>query len=170
MAKVIGPLFSMIVSGSLGGIIFDRRGFVRSKGFYRDPKTKNQGDFRQVMRVVQRGIKLCGPQTRQQLRQVAPDPARWSAYLVKQVMGPQRANYAAYVSRFAGPDVAQAGWEAAARGVGLREIRVEYASQAGVSPGLQLFVLAAALFELNIYTELGPPAANAGDWAAWLVS
>jgi hypothetical protein len=70
MAKVIGPLFSFRVSGAFGEIVFDKRGIVRPKGVYRDRKTTNQGNFRQALTVAQKCVKICGPTTRQQVKNV----------------------------------------------------------------------------------------------------
>lgn len=170
MAKVIGPLFSMHVSGALGEIIFDRRGYVRRKGQVRDPKTSRQGDFRLAMMAAQQGVKVCGPLTRQELRRVSPEPARWSATLLKYVLGPRRANYHDGLARYAGLTWERAGWEAAAIEAGLDIISLPYAAEGAVSPGAQLFLLAATLFSLGIYGELGRPGGNAAAWKERVIS
>jgi hypothetical protein len=56
---------------------------------------------------------------------------------------------------------------------GLRKVRVDYAQEAPVSPGAQLFLLAMTLYELGIYEELGHPAgseATEPDVAGWQAS
>lgn len=58
----------------------------------------------------------------------------------------------------------QAAWEATALKLGLRAVTVDYADEAGISPGTQLFTLASTLFGMGIYAELGQPAANAEVW------
>jgi hypothetical protein len=170
MAKVIGPLFSMKVSGALGEIIFDRRGYVRRKGELRDPKTSRQGDFRLAMMAAQQGVKVCGPQTRQQLRQLSDEPARWSAFLLKHLLGPRRANYNECLARYADPGLDQAGWEAAAVEAGLRPVSLAYAADAGISAGAQLFLLASTLFSLGVYIELGQPDSKAAAWKEYIIS
>jgi hypothetical protein len=160
----------MKVSGALGEIIFDRRGFVRRKGQCRDPKTGSQGDFRQAMMVAQQCVKVCGPQIQQQLRQMSEEPSRWSAYLLKQVMGPKRSHYNEQMARYLDPAVDQAGWEAAALALGLRRVKLAYAQAGEIPAGAQLFLLAAMLWKLGIYPELGQPGANAADWQERIAS
>jgi hypothetical protein len=164
MAKVIGPLFSLRVSGAFGELVFDKRGFVRPKGVYRDRKTTNQGNFRQALTVAQRCVKVCGPLTRQQVKNVTPAQARWNCHLMKELLGPQRASYSQSIENFTDPAVDQAAWEGAAVSLGLRAVTFNYADEAGISPGAQLFILASTLFHLGIYTALGQPAANAEMW------
>ncbi|MBI1877667.1 MAG: hypothetical protein HYR94_05460 [Chloroflexi bacterium] len=169
MAKVIGPLFSMRVSGALGEIIFDRRGFVRLKGNYRDARTASQINFRQTLRVAQCCVKVCGPTTRQQLKQRMTGASRWNTYLVKKLIGPKQSLYLEKMNRFADATVDQAGWEAAAAAIGLREVRLNNAAAAPISPGAQLFVLASTLYEIGIYTGLGQPVTNAEEWKTQIV-
>jgi hypothetical protein len=134
----------MAVSGAFGEIVFDRRGFIRRKGIYHNPKMPQQGNLRQAMAAAPRCIKLCGPETRQQLRAVADQINQWSAYLTKQFLGPKRVHYRS-------DDVDRTAWETAATEAGLKEIRLDYAQEAPVSPGAQLFLLAMTLYELGIY-------------------
>ncbi len=164
MAKVIGSLFNLRISGAVGELIFDKRGFVRAKGVYRDRKTTSQGNFRQALTVAQRCVKLCGPATRQQVKAITPAGARWNCHLMKALLGPQRASYSRYIENFSAPAVDQTGWEATALKMGLQAISLDYAAEAGTSPGVQLFILASTLFELGLYTDLGRPAANAEMW------
>lgn len=171
MAKVVGPLFSMSASGAFGSIVFDKRGYARPKGNYRDPQTTHQGDFRQTLIVAQRCVKICGPTTRQFIKNIADVPSRWNGYLLKFLIGPQRANYIAYTDSFVNdPAVDQAGWEMAAASMGLRPVTVTYADEIGVSPGLQLFILASTLFEMGLYPALEKPAANAELWKESIIS
>lgn len=154
----------MQVSGALGEIIFDRRGYVRRKGRVRDPKTSRQGDFRQAMMAAQEGVQVCGPQTRQHLRRLSPEPARWSAFLLKYLLGPGRSNYNACLVRYAEPGIDRSEWEAAAVEAGLRPISLAYAADAGITAGAQLFLLAATLFSLGVHEEAGQPGGNAAAW------
>lgn len=170
MAKVIGPLFSMSASGAFGSIVFDKRGFARPKGNYRDRQTTTQGDFRQTLTVAQKCVKLCGPTTRQSIKNVANVPSRWNGYLVKYLIGPNRANYTTYIENFNSQAVDQASWETAAATIGLREVGLNYADDISVSSGLQLFMLASTLFQLGIYAPLGQPAANAEMWKESIIS
>lgn len=160
----------MRVSGALGEIIFDRRGFVRRKGRVRDPKTSRQGDFRQAMMAAQEGVKVCGPQTRQALRRLSPEPARWSAFLLKHLLGPGRSTYNECLARYAEPGLEQSGWEVAAVEADLRPVSLAYAGDTAISAGAQLFLLASTLFSLGLYGELGQPGGNAAAWQERIMS
>jgi hypothetical protein len=170
MAKVTGPLFSMKASGSFGDIVFDKRGYARPKANSYDRQTAEQGDFRQAMIVSQKGVKLCGPMTRQLLRSIADDATRWSAYLAKNMIGPERAYYVVAMDNYNAPEVDQAGWEAAAEEAGLRPVTLNYASVVQITPGAQLFVLASTLYSLGLYTILGQPNGNGAAWKAQIIS
>lgn len=164
MAKVTGPLFSMNVTGTFGNIIFDKRGFAYLKPERRDAKTERQGAFRQAMAVAQKGVKLCGPATRQLLKETSTT-ATWHGYLMKHIIGPQHSHYNRYRQQYSElAPVAQTAWEAAAVEAGLRPIEVEYANAASVSPGGQLYILAAALYDLGLYANLGRPERNVEGW------
>jgi hypothetical protein len=95
--------------------------YVR-KGQLRDPKTSRQGDFRQAMMAAQRCVKVCGPLIRQYLRRLSDEPARWSAFLLKYLLGPRRANYNECLARYGNPALDRAGWETAAIEAGLRPV------------------------------------------------
>lgn len=164
MAKVIGSLFNFRISGAVGELVFDKRGFVRPKGVYRDRKTTNQGNFRLALTVAQKCVKVCGPLTRQQVKIITPAQARWNCHLMKELLGPQRASYHQAMANFTDPVVDQTAWEEAALNLGLRAVTLNYADEAGISPGVQLFILASMLFQMGIYTALGQPAANAEAW------
>jgi hypothetical protein len=164
MAKVIGPLFSMGASGAFGNIIFDRRGFARLKGSHRDARTVSQINFRQTLTVTQRCVKVCGSSTRQELKQRINGASRWNTYLVKNLIGPRQSAYLEKLNRFATEVVDQTQWEAAAVGMGMRQVPLDNAPEAAISPGAQLFVLASTLYDIGIYTGLGQPSANAEAW------
>lgn len=167
MAKVKGPLFSLQASGSFGQLIFDRRGYVRFKGTRRDAKSRGQGNFRQALMAAQQCVKICGPSTRQLLKAAAETPSAWHLNLVKQLIGPHRATYAATLQQFnTDPAVDQSGWESAAQVAGLRPVDLPYADESGASPGAQLFALASTLYGLGVYAELGQPNGNAAAWQA----
>jgi hypothetical protein len=164
MAKITGPLFSMGATGSFGDIVFDRRGYAYLKPNRRDPQTPTQGDFRQAIAVAQKCTSVCGSATRQQLKALADDPARWNSFLAGQLLGPRRAAFTTALAQYTDPTVDQAGWEEAAMSMGLREVYIAYANEAGISPGTQLFALASTLFGLGVYTSLGQPNGNAAAW------
>lgn len=63
------------------------------------------------------------------------------ADLSSQLLGPQRCRFMTALVDYTGPAVDQAGWEAAAASMGMREVFVPYAYQAAISPGAQLFAL-----------------------------
>ena len=170
MAKVIGPLFSLNVRGSFGNIVFTRRGVAYPKYGHADAKTSSQGDFRVALTVAQKCVKVCGPTTRQRLK-AATLTTTWHGYLVKQLIGPQRATFTAYWERYeADPGVDRPGWEAAAVEAGLRPIDIPYASRADISPGAQLFILASTLDALGLFPEVERPNSNAGEWRERIVS
>ncbi|MBI1880908.1 MAG: hypothetical protein HYR94_22240 [Chloroflexi bacterium] len=52
----------------------------------------------------------------------------------------------------------------------MREINIAYASEAGVSPGAQLFALASTLYSLGLYATVGQPNGNAAAWKAQITS
>ena len=164
MAKIRGALFSMDASGSVGELIFDRRGYAYFKPRRQDKQTPEQGNYRLAMAVAQKCVKTCGDTTRQKLREIADNPAYWGTYLTKQLIGPQRSAYQTTLAQYTDPAVNQPVWEATAASIGLREIQIPYALEAGVSPGAQLFVLASTLFSLGVYSELGQPNGNAPAW------
>jgi hypothetical protein len=164
MAKIIGSFFNMKMSGALGEMVFDRRGFVRLKSNRADAQTTRQGDFRQTMMAAQKCTGVCGPATRQLVKDVADNPARWSSYLIKHLIGPDRSLFLDSMSRYTDPKVDQPGWEAAGIAAGLRPVRLEYAGEAEISPGAQLFMLASTLFSLGLYEDLGQPNGNAALW------
>ena len=150
--------------------MFDRRGFVRLKGNRHDPRTASQGDFRQTMIAAQKCIRVCGSTTRQLVKDGADNPARWSAYLIKNLIGPDRTVFLNSMSCFTDPMVDQPDWEAAGTEAGLRPVRLDYAGEAEISPGAQLFMLASTLFTLGLYGALGQPNGNATVWKTNIIS
>jgi hypothetical protein len=138
--------------------VFDRRGFIRRKGRSTNPKTAKQGNARQAMTAAQRCIKICGPQTRQRLRAVAKPASQWSAYLTGQFLGPKRAHFLERRTRYQDDGIDQPAWEQAAIEIGLKAIQIDYADDAPISAGAQLFMLAATLYDLGLYEALDNPA------------
>lgn len=119
----------------------------------------------------QKCASVCGPNTRQQLKARATDPAHWGAYLSSHLLGPQRRRFIAVLAEYTGlEELDRAGWETAAASLGMSEVIVTYAHQASISPGAQLFALASTLFGLGLYTSLGRPKDNAEAWKSSLVS
>lgn len=160
----------MKMSGTMGDMVFDRRGFVRLKGGHTGQPSASQGDIRQTMAAAQKCAKVCGPATRQLIKDAADNPTYWNAYLVKNLIGPKRSLFLENVQRYQeDPAVDQPGWEAAAIAAGLRPIRVEYANEGEISPGAQLFLLASTLFSLGLYENAGQPNGNAGAWKESIV-
>jgi hypothetical protein len=47
---------------------------------------------------------------------------------------------------------------------------LEYAGEAEISPGAQLFILASTLFSLGLYETLGQPNGNAEVWKESIIS
>ncbi|GIK40699.1 MAG: hypothetical protein BroJett011_45320 [Chloroflexota bacterium] len=160
----------MKMSGTMGDMVFDRRGFVRLKGEHPNLYSASQGDIRQAMTVAQKCVKVCGPATRQLLRSAAEDPAHWNTYLTKNLIGSDRAFYLEAMDQYINSELDHDDWEAAASEAGLRPVNLEYATVATVSPGAQLFALASTLFSLGIYTGIGSPNGNAAAWKNQIIS
>jgi hypothetical protein len=154
----------------MGDMVFDRRGFVRLKGDHANQYSASQGDYRQTMSAAQKCIRVCGPTTRQLLKDVADDPAYWTAYLVKNIIGPKRTLYLDSMTRFGDPEVDQPGWETAAVEAGLRPVNLDYANEGEITPGAQLFMLASTLYTLGLYETIGPPNGNAAGWKSQIIS
>lgn len=100
----------------------------------------------------------------------ADEPGRWSAYLTKNLIGPDRAIYLETLVAYGQLNGDQAGWETAAAEAGLRPVSLDYASETEVSPGAQLFSLASTLFTLGLYSSVGTPNGNAAAWKSQIVS
>jgi hypothetical protein len=170
MTKISGSFFSIKMSGTLGEMIFDQRGFVRLKGKHAGYYSASQGDVRQTMMVAQKCAGVCGATTRQLVKAVANNPAHWNAYLAKNLIGPDRATYRERLNSFSAQIVDRPTWEIAGVEAGLRPIRLEYAGEAQISPGAQLFILASTLFSLGLYETLGQPNGNAEVWKESIIS
>lgn len=170
MAKMSGSFFNIKMSGALGEIVFDQRGFVRFKSRPSTRYSTSQGDFRQTMAVARKCAKVCGSATRQLVKAIADNPAHWNAYLAKNLIGPYRNVYLDTLRRYSDPVVDRPTWEIAGVEAGLRPIRLEYAGEAEISPGAQLFILASTLFSLGLYETLGQPNGNAEVWKEKIVS
>lgn len=170
MAKMSGSFFNIKMSGTLGEIIFDQRGFVRLKGKRPSHYSTSQGDFRQTMMVTQKCAKVCGSATRQLIKAVARNSAHWNTYLAKNLIGPHRTVYLDTLHRYSDPAVDRPAWEIAGVEAGLRPIKLEYAGEAQISPGAQLFILASTLFSLGLYETLGQPNGNAEAWKERIIS
>jgi hypothetical protein len=159
MAKTRGPLFSLEASGSFGPVVYDKRGIARVKTTPDDPQTPQQGNQRQIMSTAQRCVKLCGPNTREQLKQVARPRSQWHSNLIKNFIGDDSAHYQDNLAVY-GNGVDQAAWETAAEEIGMNPVQIDYATAEPVSPGTQLFMLASTLYDFDIYPELGHPAGS----------
>jgi hypothetical protein len=168
MAKVQFPVLSGIASGKVGGLVFDRRGFVRIHVIPANPQSGKQGNARQALIVAQKGVKACGPATREGLRAVSKVNYRWSSFLVKQIIGDKRRSYLAGLTAYAGLDPAgQAAWDAAADELRIPAVQFAYADEGAVSSGAVLFLLARALDWLGLYRTNGQPdQTNATVWGA----
>ena len=161
----------MAASGSLGDIVFDRRGYAYFKPQREDARSPKQGNYRQVMTVAQKCARVCGDKTRAQIKELTDDPAHWSAHLTKQLLGPQRTTFLAMLTQYSTIEADEANqWEMAATKIGLQEVHIPYAGDAAVVPCAQLFILAQTLFGLGLYTSLGSPKGNADLWLEKIIS
>ena len=59
---------------------------------------------------------------------MADNRAHWNAYLVKNLIGPNRSLYLDSMSRYSDPALDQSGWEIAAVEAGLRPISLDTAN------------------------------------------
>jgi len=94
----------------------------------------------------------------------ADQASRWSAFLTKTLLGPERARYHELAEIYRNGIVDRPLWEAAAREIGLKEVGLAYAAEAPISPGRQLFMLATTLYDLGNPAENEPPGSNAEAW------
>lgn len=159
MARIKGPLFSMEATGSFGNIIFDRRGIARYNSTRDDAQTPSQGNVRQTMAAAQQCVRICGPNTREMLKDLSKPRSQWPNHLVKHFIGAERATFQQNLDIY-GNGVDRDAWEVAADEMGLTEVSLRYAEEPAVSPGAQLFMLAITLYDFNIYEEFGNPAGN----------
>lgn len=176
MAKVAGALYSISASGKFGEVVFDKRGYARPRIVPHNPKTAAQGNHRQVMKAVHRGISVLGKEVRNLLKDNVTlkgfigssfNSSYWSGYFVKVILGEKKVDFWATLSVFNNlNESAQVRWEEYGIGLGLEVAKVEYATDAGVSAGEQLFLVARGLYKLGLYTNYGVPShSNAAKWA-----
>jgi hypothetical protein len=77
----------------------------------------------------QKGVKACGPATRQRLWAVSKVDYRWSSFLVKEIVGVERAEYE-------GLEVAgQAAWDVAVDELCIPAVQFAYADERAVPSG-----------------------------------
>ena len=167
MPKVTGPLMSMSASGTVGNTItFDKRGFVRQRVIPANPRSDAQGNVRQMLLAVQKTLTLLGAAVVAAVKTLSPVAYRWNSYLLSQVIGSGsetfEASRAAYLA-LAAPD--RANWEARAAALGITQQTIAYASDDPISPGLALFAVSRALFNLGLNVGAGTPAA--ANYDAW---
>ena len=181
MGKTINPAHSRSVSGSIGDLVYDYRGYVRSKPKKSDkPQSAARGNVQQSFAAARKTVKIAGPTIEQAIRTHKDikrkkkrqrkyfQPGYWATYLASEMLGTKRGSFIYYRQQFdnlAPSD--QLTWEKIGYVVGLERFEVAHASEAAITPGLQLYWLAKTLRPLGIYTHLAPPnAENALNWAA----
>lgn len=176
MAKVIGGLFSVEASGQFAkSLVFDKRGLVREYKRPRNAKTAGQGDQRQKMAAITKAVGIVGTGVDtlfvDQAKAAAPDSYRWRPYLLGVAL--KSATYTAAKAAYDALDgTAQTAWDSEAEGYGMTETALDYAAAAAVAPGEALFILSYAVHStpaLNTGAPAVPGAANAADWADYLV-
>ena len=177
MARTNGALFSMEASGKFGdAIVFDKRGFAK---FYKKPtdsKTETQGNNRQMTGTAQKSVKAIGDTTKMLIAEAAVDAGsksyRWNSYLVKIMLGPNYSILQASRAIFAALTPAEKDtWEAEANSLNLATVSLDYAVDAAMTPGEQLFSQAKALYSIGIHSATGDPdGTNATAWATAIAS
>jgi hypothetical protein len=173
MAKVTGPLMSMSASGTVGNTItFDKRGFVRQRVIPANPQSDSQGNVRQMLLGIQRGITKLGATVIAAVKTVSPVAYRWNSFLLQQVLGPGSSEFEASRTAFLALTTTQQDtWTTQAVAAGLTEQSITYASDDAISAGLALFAICRALFALGFNTSAGTPgAANQSTWKTYFVS
>jgi hypothetical protein len=173
MPKVTGPLMSMSASGTIGNTItFDKRGFVRQRVIPTNPKSDAQGNVRQMLLAVQKTLTLLGAAVVAAVKTLAPVAYRWNSFLLSQVIGSASATFEASRTAFAALTAPQrADWNTRAAALGITEQTIPYASDAAISPGLALFAVSQALYNLGLNLEDGAPgAANSDAWGDYFES
>lgn len=173
MAKVTGPLMSLSASGTVGDTItFDKRGHVRQRVIPANPQTATQGNTRQILLGIQKGLKVIGDTPITQLKTLAEPSYRWNSFMLQQVIGASSTEFEASKTAFDALTAQQrADWDAAAHSVGLVDQSITYATDPAMSAGMSLFAICRALFRLGINTSAGVPgAANQAAWAAYFAS
>jgi hypothetical protein len=167
MVVVTMPLMSGTASGSLGGAItFDKRGFVRQLVIPANPQSDAQGNVRQMLLAVQKGLTKLGETVIGDVKTVAPTAYRWNSFMVKQCIGPNSSEFEASIAAFvalAGTGVAD--WNTRAAALGLVEQSIEYATDDAISAGGALFAISRTLYALGFNGAAGAPAA--GNYDAW---
>ncbi len=173
MAKVKGPLMSLEASGTVGDTItFDKRGFVRQRVIPANPQTDLQGNTRQRLLAIQRGLTKLGAGVIGAVKTIAPTSYRWNSFLLQKVLGPGSSEYTASVTAFnALTSTQKTAWDTEAATRGLTTQSIGYATDADVTPGLALFIICRALFALGLHTIAGTPSGtNQASWGAYFVS
>jgi hypothetical protein len=167
MVVVTMPLMSGTASGSLGGAItFDKRGFVRQLVQPANPKSDEQGNVRQMLLAVQKGLTKLGETVITAVKTVAPVSYRWNSYLVKQCIGANSSEFDASITAFAALGATAIGhWNDSGTTAGLVTQQIDYATDAAISPGAALFAICRTLFALGFNTGAGAP--DATNYAAW---
>jgi hypothetical protein len=173
MPNVKGPLFSMEASGTLGKTItFDRRGFVRQRVVPANPQTAAQGNQRVKLLNVQKGLTHLGAGAIAAIKVVAPTSYRWNSFLLAQALGSGGTAYDASVTAFDALDSgAQADWDGRATNLGFSGQEIPYQTDAELSAGAVLFIIARALYFAGVHPNLPQPNANnASDWLTFIIS
>ena len=181
MAKTKKPAFSQGASGSIGDLVFDKRGYVRSKPKKSSkPQSPARGNVQQSFGAARKAVKVAGPAIERAVRtneyikrkkgyeQKYFQGGYWATYLASAMPGPDRGWFIKYGNAFANlPPDAQELWEKVAYVIGLEHFQLPHASEAPISAGLQLYWLASMLPSLGICLTLeAPNANNALFWAA----
>ena len=166
-AVVTGPLFSMTASGTVGdNITFDKRGFVRQRVIPANPQSDAQGNVRQILLAIQKGLTRLGETVIASVKTVAPTSYRWNSFLVQLICGSSHAEFDASKTAFAALGSTAIGhWDDSGITAGLVAQQIPYATDAAISPGLQLFAISRSLFGLGLNVSAGAPGAT--NYAAW---
>lgn len=158
MARVSGPLFSMLASGRLEALVYDRRGFVRKFVPPTNPRTEDQGNVRQLLMTFQQAIGRFGPTTRAAVRgaieRMGLPGYRWNAYFLGMLADPEVvANYRSSLPI----DPLTPDWVSAAQSAGIVPASLPYAGDPPLPAWFVLWMLVVTLYTIGAITSLSDP-------------
>lgn len=171
MAKVISPLFSFEASGKIADsmVFFTWKGrnVVRKWTIPTNPMTADQGDIRLKLLGCAKGLKPAWLTANlvTGIKDLTPAAQIWNAYLIKTIMDQHLVsdtNYTAMVSAYTNA-TDSLDWQTCAMTLAMISEWLTYASIETVSPGQQLYQIAAGAFYMG---HPGIPVGNPETWAA----
>lgn len=161
MARVIMPLLGVEAMGKIGNAIVympiphAKHGLtsVRVWTVPKNPKSEDQGDVRQYVKLGGYGLKFMKTAGTfiDEIKAVTPATQIWNAYFLKQMFGDGFLNMTTSLASFAAIGATRsADWDTIAASLGMVAQSITYASIEATPPGAICFVHARAAFDLDI--------------------